>query len=291
MDHKPLASSKSIDTLVEDIYGLFKPDSDVSIPSDVVEAFGQRLARHLLHRLAEERKRPSLRLSTIGNPCNRKLWYSIRVPELGEQLAPSTRIKFLFGDILEELLLFLAEAAGHTVTGQQDELEINGVKGHRDAIVDGRLIDCKSASSFSFRKFKTNGLRDDDPFGYLDQLGAYHAASVGSVDPDVASFLVIDKQHGHITLDTYPVEGTDYQKKVEEQKAVIALPEPPPRAFSDVPEGKSGNRKLDTQCSYCGFKATCWPNLRTFIYSSGPVYLTKVEREPKVPEVTQSTEF
>ena len=62
----------------------------------------------------------------------------------------------MFGDILEELLLFLAKEAGHTVTGQQDTLSISGVNGHRDAIIDGRLVDVKSASSYSFRKFKNN---------------------------------------------------------------------------------------------------------------------------------------
>ena len=56
----------------------------------------------------------------------------------------------------------------------------------------------------------------------------------------------------------------------------------PNRAFSDVPDGKSGNMKLGTQCSYCEFKKVCWPDLKTYIYSSGPRYLTKVVREPKV---------
>ena len=32
------------------------------------------------------------------------------------------------------------------------------------------------------------------------------------------------------------------------------------------------------------YRKECWKGLRTFIYSSGPVYLTKVVNLPKVPE-------
>jgi hypothetical protein len=102
----------------------------------------------------------------------------------------------------------------------------------------------------------------------------------------VASFLVIDKTLGKITLDTYPKDDTDYNKLVDHKREVLALPEPPPeKCYPDELEGKSGNRKLGVGCSYCPFKNECWSGLRTFIYSSGPVFLTKVVREPKVLEV------
>jgi hypothetical protein len=40
--------------------------------------------------------------------------------------------------------------------------------------------------------------------------------------------------------------------------------------------------KLDTGCSYCPHKFNCWPDLKTYYYSTGPRYLTKVVREPRV---------
>lgn len=280
---------KSIDTLVSDIYALLDPDYSHDFDENNVLQFGHNLASHIRNRLAATGKgQPSLRLSNIGTKCHRKLWYSINTPEKAEPLSPAARFKFLFGDILEELLLFLGAEAGHVVEGQQDELNINGVKGHRDAIIDGRLVDCKSASTYSFKKFASNGLRADDPFGYLDQIGAYLEGSKSDPrvkDKDVASFLVVDKTLGNICLDTYPKNGdTDYSAKVDELREMLAKPEPPDRAFEPVPEGKSGNEKLCTYCSYCDFKKECYPELRTFIYSNGPVFLSKVEREPKVFE-------
>jgi RecB family exonuclease len=95
---------------------------------------------------------------------------------------------------------------------------------------------------------------------------------------------VVDKTLGNICLDTYPKTETDYSAKVDELREMLAKPEPPDRQFEPVPEGKSGNEKLCTYCSYCDFKKECYPELRTFIYSNGPVFLTKVEREPKVFE-------
>ena len=44
-----------------------------------------------------------------------------------EDLKPSTRIKFLYGYILEELLLLCSSIAGHKVTDQQKEVSVEGV--------------------------------------------------------------------------------------------------------------------------------------------------------------------
>lgn len=238
-------------------------------------------------RLNPPPREPTLRLSNIGSPCERKLWYGINTPELGEPLRPEAKIKFLFGDILELLLLFLAREAGHTVEGEQDALDVHGVVGHRDCIIDGRVVDCKSASSYSFKKFAENGLRDNDPFGYIGQLSSYYTASVDDprvTDKESGSFLVIDKTLGKICLDTYKLAPVT-EEYVQGKKDVVAKNMPPKRGFSDEAEGKSGNRKLGVNCSYCEFAKVCWPRARKFAYSYGPVTLTWVEREPKVPEI------
>jgi hypothetical protein len=282
---------KEIETLVGDIYELF--EGDFSPDPKEVEAFGQRLAQIISNRIGEERGPPRLRLSNLGTQCGRKLWYSINTPEKAEKLSAPTRIKFLYGDIAEALLLFLAGQAGHDVRGTQDRIEINGVVGHRDAVIDGRLVDVKSASSYSYRKFENHELEHDDPFGYLTQLNSYLYGSVGDgivKDENYASFLAIDKQLGKITLDTYRKDGVQYNKVIDEKRAIINAKEPPERVYSDVAEGASGNRKLGVACSYCAFKRTCWPGLRSFAYSNGPVFLTKVVREPKVPEFNEKEE-
>lgn len=279
--------TKSIDTLVEDIYNLFG-STPHKVSEKNAEEFGSSLSKLISYRMGE-RQAPSLRLSNLGSKCKRQLWYSINTPEAGEELPPWVRIKFLFGDIVEHLMLFLAKEAGHKVEGEQAELKVGDVVGHRDAVIDGRVVDVKSASSFSFKKFETHGLKDDDPFGYITQLSSYvHASSDDPLvtEKDVGSFLAVDKQLGYITLDTYPVEDQDLERTIKETQELLRSPSPPSRAYEPVPEGKSGNLKLGTACSYCSFKRTCFPELREFRYSTGPVYLTKVVREPRVSEST-----
>lgn len=274
---------KTLDTLVQDIYALFTEPHEFDEGN--VEEFGKRLATHISNRIKDEKTGDRLRMSNLGTPCNRKLWYSVNKPEAAEPLPPEVRFKFLYGDIVEELVLFLAKEAGHSVDGTQDTLEIGGIKGHRDAVIDGVVVDVKSASTYSFKKFDDHLTAEDDAFGYLDQLGAYLYASKDDpkvLHKDRAAFIAVDKTLGHITVDVQPNTYKDYDKLVEEKKALIKLQVPPPRAFTDEPDGKSGNRKLCTECSYCSFKSTCWPNLQTFFYSNGPRFLTVVSREPNV---------
>ncbi len=257
---------KSIDTLVEDIGKVLTDPPDIT--DEQAESFGKALAAVVRQKFDRTEAKPVLRM--------------INKPETAIPLRPENRLKFLYGDIIETLVIWLAKLAGHEVKGEQDTLEIAGVKGHRDGIIDGVTVDVKSASSYSFKKFEESIRPETDAFGYLDQIGAYTYADkrVG------AAFVAVDKTLGHIVVDHQPDAGRkDYVKLVEEKKAMVAQKVIPPRAYFDEPEGASGNRKLAMECSYCDFRKECWPGLRTFLYSNKPVYLTHVARLPKVPEV------
>lgn len=279
---------KSIDTLVPDIYELIGNGGII----DHLD-LGARLSDLLRSRLSEEREqRRTLRLSNVGQPCARKLWYSTRDDVEREDLSPRARGNFLFGDILEEVLLGIADASGHDVSGRQDEIRVGGIVGHRDAVIDGVLVDVKSASGRAFTKFKSGTVPDDDPFGYLWQLAGYLYGSQDDPlvrDKTRAGFLVWNKENGEICLDLYDM--TPYLAEVpgmiEDRKAAVLKDMPPDRAFSPVPEGKSGNTKLPVNCSYCDFKKACWPEARKFIYSTGPRWLVDVVREPDVMEIVE----
>lgn len=280
---------KEIDTLVEDIYNLFREPQDVS-QDDVVD-LGSRIASCVSARLSEHRGPDRLRISNFGVPCDRQLWLKINEPREVEPLKPETLMMFLIGDIIELIVLFLAKQAGHDIQGQQDELNLEGVLGHRDAVIDGRLCDAKSASPFSFEKFEKHNLLGNDPFGYVSQLGGYLEASQDDPlvkDKTKASFLVINKVTGEICLDTYDYPSVNGYRGLSFAAQEMISGEMPQRAFSDKEFGKSGNRCLGTECKYCSVKFRCFDGLREFDYSNGPVYLTVIKDLPKVPEVTRS---
>ncbi len=251
-----------------------------------VSSFADQLSKKVGSRVEEERIQGTLRLSNLGTPCKRKLWYSINTPRVGEPLTADTRLKFLYGDLIEETILWLAKETGHKVEGEQDEVDLFGVKGHIDAIIDGCLVDVKSASTASFNRFSNHLTPDGDSFGYITQLDAYlHTEPVGLDTHDVGFFLVIDKTLGKICLDKHPKSVLNYKEVIDDTRKVLEHNYPPKRAYEAEPFGKSGNEKLGVVCSYCPFKRECWPGVRTFLYSTGPVFLTKVVRMPDVPEL------
>lgn len=281
--------SKTIDTLVSDINETLLKGVDEP-KEELLDKYAEKFKELLRTRLAasERQREPTLRMSNVGKPCERQLWYEINAQGEAEKLPPEAHMKFLFGDLCELLLLYLVEVSGHTVEGTQDTQEIEGIKGHRDAVIDGTIVDVKSASTYSFKKFAEGRLAEDDSFGYVDQLQSYlHSGQTDDkvTDKDRGAFLVLDKVLGHICLDIHKKKDINYPAIYRHKKEVVNSPELPERGFEDETEGSSGNRKLCVNCSYCPFKSTCWPNLRTFIYSTGPKFLTKVVREPNVPEV------
>ena len=283
---------KGIDTVVPDIYKLL---SDKELPDHVdldeeCDRLGQEVAAILREAMGPEQVRTGrLRLSAIGTP-DRKQWNQFNGIR-GQDLDGATYMKFLFGHITEAMLVSLLRLSGHSVTDQQKEVEVNGVKGHIDCLIDGTLVDIKSASPYGFKKFKKNTLHQDDSFGYIGQLKAY-AHGLGE---DNFAWLALDKVSGELALLKYDTKDpkAPYAKsldwsvtdRVEHLKALVRSPLVPSICYQEVPEGTSGNMRLASGCTYCDYREHCWPSARAFGYSNGYKYLTKVVREPRVMEV------
>lgn len=274
--------SKSLDTLVEDIYGVLQHCD--KIDEKLINTLVDDLAKTVTNRLQQPtHKRTTLSLSSIGRPL-RRLWYDIKEPCEDKDEPPYIQLKFLYGDIIETLVLWLAKVAGHTVTDQQKEVTHHGVKGHIDSNIDGEVVDAKSCSSRSFKKFERGTLPDDDPFGYLAQIGSYDKET-GAGHP---GFLAVDKVTGEICLyrPDPDFDIPDTELIIKRCKEVLDKDTPPDeRCYEDEPMGKSGNRVLSKGCSFCPYKLKCWPELRAFKYASGIEYLTHIEKEPNVEEI------
>ena len=258
----------------------------------IVDDFGENVKKILKNNITEhEFDRRKLRMSNIGKN-DRQLWYSYNGYK-GEELMPHTRIKFLYGHLIEEMVLALAKLSGHKVTDTQKRAEVGGIKGSMDCKIDGIVTDVKSSSPYGFKKFMDGSLINDDPFGYVDQIKGY-AHSEGETE---MGWLVMDKTNGHLTYLKYDMadESMWYWTKlnffsiverIKSIKKVVKLSEPPKRCYEPIPDGKSGNMKLGVGCSYCAYKHECWGKaLRTFIYANGPRFLVETVNVPKVIEV------
>ena len=271
---------KTIDTLVKDIYNTLEK-TDTVITDEQVQILSSKLSTTISERLCQKPRKPAISMSQVGKPL-RKLWYDINEPD-EEPLDGQTRLKFLYGDILETLLLWLCTISGHTVEDEQKPVEINGIKGSMDAKIDGVVVDVKSAASYSFNKFKNRTLSSDDAFGYLPQLSGYAKAE----DCSSPAFLAINKETAEIVLYTLDpdFDVVDIETIIDEAKETVKKSKPPEeKCYQDIEDGASGNRKLGA-CKYCPHKFKCWEGLRAFSYSNETKYLTVVNKEPQVPEI------
>jgi len=274
-----------IQTLIKDIYNLVQR-KDGWFNDDLANSFASTVASKLQEQLGESQKTSTLRLSKMGPSCPKALWYSVNHPELAEALPPWAEIKYSYGHVIEALAIVLSEAAGHEVTGKQDAIVLDGITGHRDCVIDGCIVDVKSSSSRGFSKFKDKTLAKDDSFGYLDQLDGYVLGSHS--DPlvrckDRGYILAIDKTLGHMVLYEHEVShdrSEALKERIRVYKAIVADPTPPACGCETFAEGSSGNVRLDTRASYSPYKHICFPNLRTFLYAAGPVFLSRVMKRP-----------
>lgn len=277
-------SLKAFETLIPDVQKLL----DGHDLSKSVQQFSDKLGAMVVNRFQRhgEERLPKLYLSNVGKPL-RQLWYDLNGFK-GEPLTPETKFKFLYGDVIEELFLFLAVEAGHEVTDLQKRIEFDGVPGKIDAVIDGVLVDVKSCSTRSWEKFKNKTLFSDDPFGYVAQLTGYRDA----LKIQRAAFIAIDKTMGKIcTLELDSGSDFDLSAKIGAVRKALDSKSEPARCYAPVPvskNDKSGNLVLGTGCSYCGHKDFCWRDsnggkgLQKFFYSSGPKWFVHVAKTPRL---------
>ena len=277
---------KSINTLVDDIYsvisgGIAPATSNNKVDVSYDKWFTPR------DRAREDK---ILYFSEVGDPCPRRLWYKYNMPTIAEKPDGRSLLKFFYGDVLEELVLNVAEDAGHTVEKKQEKAlyDIGDgwyVRGRIDAVIDGVMVDVKSVTKYSEEKFKNNLV--DDPFGYYQQLNGYATA----LNYANAGFLTIQKELGHVNY--YPIEVNKglFKMQAEHAAETASLSSPDSiKRLAGVPASKtSKNTKLCTSCSYCNFKKECFPEMRTFLYASGPEFLIDVVDVPRVMEITNES--
>lgn len=273
---------KLINTLIQDIYSLVQT-KDGWFDNSLASSFSADVAQRLQAQFKERDNKGTLRLSKMGDQCPRALWYSVHHPELGESPSGPNMIKFSNGHIIEAYTLMLTKAAGHEVVGEQDAVYVDGILGHRDCIIDGCLVDIKSANSRAFQKYLLGVTEDIDSFGVLSQLDGY---LVGSMDDpllrvkDRAYILAVDKELGKLHLHEHKIRAESIRDRIRSYKEIVARSSAPSCTCRTSPDGQSGNIVLAFPATYNNFKFCCQPNIRVALTSKGPRFYTKVVKWP-----------
>lgn len=290
-----MPKNKNLDTLVDDIYSTISTltkGKDIKLTDQDLKVFGEDMANALKHwatpRGADKATVSTLRMSNIGKP-SRQLWYDMNSKNVSaRELESSTMIKFLYGHLLEVLVLFFVKMSGHKIDSEQKEISVSGIKGHMDCKIDGEVVDVKTASGFAFKKFRDGTLAEQDNFGYLAQLAGYEEAE----GTNNGGFLVLNKETGELTLfKPEELDKPNIKERIKSIKSIVKKNKPPEFCYEPIPEGKAGNMKLARGCTWCPYKFECHKDsndgqgLRGFQYSTGPVYFTTIKKIPNVQEV------
>jgi hypothetical protein len=257
-----------------------------------------RVAEHTLDTLttrAEKVRDPSIAYpSEIGKACIRQIWFKYNPPKglIIPGITPALELKFLMGDYTEELMLFLAKEAGHSVRSEQElvDYDIGGlrIRGRMDAIIDDVIVDVKSTSPYSFSSWNGQPLTAmNDSFGYRWQVNAY-AYPTNFINKDQGALLLLDKQNGHIGLANVDLTPTGLERRVFLIKRALdtnALPARRPEADPQKTDPKNGH--LGIECQYCDYNVLCWQDrdITKVIRSGKVVWLISLEpggvAEPK----------
>lgn len=284
---------KHISTIATDIKSLIADISNgkpANMTEENLNVFLQNIKEAMLawnKPYNAEKYAGKLRMSILGKP-SRQLWYDKFSPKDKKEENAGLNLKFLYGHIIEHLVLYLAELAGHKIEDQQMKVEIDGVTGHIDSKIDGEICDVKSASSFSFKKFQTGEIVGDDPFGYHAQLSGYETAN-GTKD---GGFLVVDKSTGDICFyKPDDMAKPNVKTLIKDLKNTLEQDTPPEKCYP-YKEEKNGNKTLAIGCQFCPHKWECHTDanggkgLRVFRYANKDTILADVIKLPKVDEVT-----
>lgn len=310
--------AKTIDTLVADIYNLLdKPNKEMEFDIERQAKLGSRIVRHIVDEIRDpdrtDRNPNEIYVTQLTSNCEAKNWYSIfgnkvDPPIPRETVKGDNRFKFLYGDLIEEAVLYLAEMAGHTVEYQQERLSIPIertefiLSGRIDAVIDGWLVDVKSMEQYSFARIVKDEY--EDKWGYYDQLGMYwhmmnemRASDILCEYPAIkgVAILAVNKTNGKVHLHKLPkwVGPENYEEFFEFKLPAMLNGTPLVTPWRRTPEltTKSGNEVLAAKCSYCPYKIPCFAahgGLEIYAYSDGPTFIPKpVKRPPKVPVITE----
>lgn len=206
-----------------------------------------------LHESKRDNKpRPYLGASILGEPCERRLWMTFRW--LGQEQFDGRMLRLFDTGNREELrLLDELRAIGVKVEGAQHEVVF--CDGHGKGHLDGALLgleegpktwavfECKTANTKSYKDVVAKGVQAAKPLHWA-QLQMY----MGLTGMTRAAYFVVCKETDEIHHERVEFDKAAFDKLLAKAGRVIFQAEPPPRISNDP---------AWYECRFCPFHAQC----------------------------------
>lgn len=234
----------------------------VDINEEFVEEFGERCKSALRRQFNKEQEPFRLRMSNIGKPI-RELWLDKTYGRVS--LDPYTKVKMIYGDIIENLGVFLLRASGCAIDSIDKKVELNVVgeviSGELDIVVGGKYYDIKSASKYSYNSKFTDFQRlcENDDFGYIAQNEGYARAD----NIPNGGWLVFNKETGEFKIVEAPNRYEPAYEQIKQTVTFFKKDNKPPNCPGVEEESfykkKTGRIIIGSKCLYCDHKQKCHP--------------------------------
>lgn len=255
---------------------------DITIEDWLARQYGYMAEASIKKQFSKREKGSVLRFSGAGKGARQIAYEYHDFPENGKKMNARSRLVFLYGDLLEALMVTLCKASGVQLTAcGLDQKTISTtlggveVKGHLDGLHVGnpiRTVEFKSMSSFAFEQLQ-KGVIDHT---YLVQVNL----GMNATGLDECIFVGIEKESGamHETILSYDKTyvtwaNNNISQVVSSTKEIL-----PARCFSPS-KLKDGNSYYPWNCSYCKFYNTCLvePGLAELVVVKGSYKLKAID--------------
>ena len=196
--------------------------------------------------------RDYLGASSLGEECERKLWYTYHRPK-NTHTARSQMI-FDFGHMTEDYAISILKDAFEVwpvdpTTGEQFGFVDGSIAGHCDGFVkinnEVMLLEIKSMNQSRFNAVKKYGLKEKER-AYWIQMQIYMAKIF---DVKNGLFFAMNKNTCDLHTEIIPIENDVATTYIERGKQVIASDQPFQRKYSKISHFK---------CRMCNYKEECW---------------------------------
>ena len=199
----------------------------------------------------QDQKRFYIGASSIGNKCERAIWYGYKGAESTKPTA-SIKTTFDIGKRLEGLLLDYMQQAGMPMVRDRAvyDVDFELFQGHCDAIalIDDQwcVVEIKTANTASFSQFKSKGLKTWMP-KYYSQIQAY----LGMSGYKRGVLLAIDKNTSALHHEWVNYDDIFYNELLVKAKRISESIEPPE---------KLNKNPIFYLCNMCSYRKVCHVN-------------------------------
>ncbi len=198
----------------------------------------------------QKEHRNYLGASSIGEECDRKLWYSFHKPKRIDD--PRVHRIMDFGHFSESYVISLLKHAGYDLftddgSGQYG-FEDEELRGHVDGVIMiddiPYLLEIKSANSKRFAEMVKDGVEKSNPI-YYTQMQVY----LKYMELSHALYVAINKDNCELHIEVVKYEKIKADYAVNRGKEIVRKETEPERKYQS---------KAFYRCKFCNYKDECW---------------------------------